>query len=349
MSATINEILSQPFAWENALEEAERISSEVKVLFDSNRGAVVFVGCGSTYYLAHTAAALFRRLTAYQSMAVAGGEMLLYQEDWLGTPANALNHHPLLVAISRSGKTTETLWAVEKHRASGGHVIAVTNYPDSPLARLADVTLVIATGQEESVVQTRSFTSMLVGITAIAALLGEHRALWDSMRRLPNSAARLLAKYAGQAEAVGSDLTVDRFYFLGSGIRFGIACEASLKMKEMSLSHSEPYPFLEFRHGPMSMVQQSTMLIGLLSERNRAHELAVLSEMKALGARVLTLAENDADIAFESGIPEEGAIALFLPILQLLAAHRALAKGLNPDRPNNLSAVVTLDLETLGG
>jgi glucosamine--fructose-6-phosphate aminotransferase (isomerizing) len=121
-----------------------------------------------------------------------------------------------------------------------------------------------------------------------------------------------------------------------------LACELSLKMKEMSLSHSEPFHFMEFRHGPMSMVTPSTLLIGLLSEQNRAQEQAVLDEMAQRGARVLVMADTGADVSFQSGVDEAARNVLCLPIGQLIAFERALHKSLDPDRPHNLTAVVRL-------
>jgi glucosamine--fructose-6-phosphate aminotransferase (isomerizing) len=114
-------------------------------------------------------------------------------------------------------------------------------------------------------------------------------------------------------------------------------------MKEMTLTHSEPFHFLEFRHGPMSMVNKSAVVVGMLSDVNRVHEAKVLSEMKALGGTVVALAESDADVQFESGIPESVRGVLYLPVLQLMAFYRSVAKGLNPDRPNHLTAVVKLE------
>jgi glucosamine--fructose-6-phosphate aminotransferase (isomerizing) len=116
-------------------------------------------------------------------------------------------------------------------------------------------------------------------------------------------------------------------------------------MKEMTLSHSEPFHFLEFRHGPISMVGPTALVIGLLSGSNRKHEAAVLQDVRALGGQTLTLGESETDIVFGSGVPEPVRNVLYLPVLQLLACYRSLAKGLNPDRPNNLEAVVKLQLE----
>jgi glucosamine--fructose-6-phosphate aminotransferase (isomerizing) len=129
---------------------------------------------------------------------------------------------------------------------------------------------------------------------------------------------------------------------LGSGSRHGLACELSLKMKEMSLSHSEPFHFMEFRHGPKSMVTKSTLTIGLRSTVNGARESAVLEDVRALGSRILDIAGTGSDVQFASGLDEAVRNVLYLPVGQLIAFERSISKGLNPDKPNNLDTVVKL-------
>jgi len=115
-----------------------------------------------------------------------------------------------------------------------------------------------------------------------------------------------------------------------------------LKMKEMSLSHSEPFHFMEFRHGPQTMVTESTLVVGLVSERNVEREHAVLADMRALGGTTLAIGEAGCDVNFSSGLREPARNALHVVAGQLLAYHHAISKGLNPDRPHNLHAVVKL-------
>jgi glucosamine--fructose-6-phosphate aminotransferase (isomerizing) len=331
---TYNEIKSQTQAWVQAIEVTSASSLPKAGDYDQ----VIFTGCGSTYYLSLAAAALYQELTGRAARAVPGGELLL-------NPQNILTEEKtLLVAVSRSGTTTETVRAVEKFRVEKrGDVVVISNY-DDVLSRLADFNLVVDRGQEESVAQTRSFASMFVAASALCARMAGRDDLLSAMRRLPEAGDSLMAKYESFAKSIGENLSYDRFYFLGSGIRYGLACEVNLKMKEMTITHSEPFHFLEFRHGPMSMVNQNAVVVGLLSDANRAHEAKVLSEMKMLGGTVAGLGESEVGVAFESGIPESVRGVLYLPVLQLMSFYRSLAKGLNPDRPNNLEAVVKLDL-----
>lgn len=336
---TRTEILSQPEAWADALDIVDKCQDGLKTIFNAEYDQVLFTGCGSTYYLSLAAAALFQEMTGKIARALPGGELLLNPQ------MVAAKGKTLLVAVSRSGSTTETVRAVEQFKKQNrGPVVAITNYGEQPLAGLADVPLVIEKGQEESVAQTRSFASMYVSATAMTMLTAGREDLRTSLRQLPEIGEKLMQNYAALARETGENLAFDRFYFLGSGARYGLACEISLKMKEMTLTHSEPFHFLEFRHGPMSMVTENAVIVGMLSEKNSRHEQAVLNEMQAMGGKILSLAEAGAQVAFDSAIPESARAVLYLPVLQLMAFYRSMAKGLNPDRPNNLTAVVKLDL-----
>ena len=331
---TYNEIKSQTQAWAQALDVVT--ASHLPKAGDYDQ--VIFTGCGSTYYLSLSAAALYQELTSRAARAVSGGELLLNSQTVL------TDQKTLLVAISRSGTTTETVRAVEKFKKeSRGDVLVISNY-DEVLSRMANVNIVIDKGQEESVAQTRSFASMFVAVSAFCARMAGRNDLFSAMAGLPSAGDKLMEKYESYAKGIGENLDFDRFYFLGSGIRYGLACEVNLKMKEMTLTHSEPFHFMEFRHGPMSMVNQNAVVVGMLSDANRAHEAKVLSEMKVLGGTVAAFGESEADVVFESNIPEIVRSVLYLPVLQLMAFYRSVKKGMNPDRPNNLTAVVKLDL-----
>jgi len=331
---TYNEIKSQTQAWTQALE----VTNLAKLPKAARYEQVIFTGCGSTYYLSLSAAAMYQEMTGRIARAVPGGELLLNSQTVL------TSQKTLLVAISRSGTTTETVKAVEKFKAEKRGGIAVISNYNEVLSTYADINIGIPKGQEESVAQTRSFASMYVAVTALCAKMAGREDLVEAMRELPRIGNLVIGNYEAWAKSIGDNLSFDRFYFLGSGVRYGLACEVNLKMKEMTLTHSEPFHFLEFRHGPMSMVNQNAVVVGMLSDANRVHEAKVLSEMETLGGTAASLGESEADVCFESNLPEEVRGVLYLPILQLMAFYRSLAKGLNPDRPNNLTAVVKLDL-----
>jgi glucosamine--fructose-6-phosphate aminotransferase (isomerizing) len=337
---THQEILSQPEAWTSALNTIHARLDDLRALYrDGGYEYVLFTGCGSTYYLSLAAAALLQEATGVYARAFPASEIWLYPRS-----AYRPDRRHLLVAVSRSGETTETLRAVENFRQSGaGDVLTLSCYGDRALASLGAVNLVLESGQEESVAQTRAFTVLYLATAALAGLWGDQPGGLDELGRLPDVGRRLLADLGDMAHRLGREAGLDRFYFLGSGPRYGLACELSLKMKEMSLSHSEPFTFMEFRHGPQSMVTPHTVMVGLLSANNRRSEYAVLDQMRNRGARILSMAETDATVTFDAGLSELACGPLYLPIGQLVAYERALSRNLNPDRPHNLDAVVRLE------
>jgi glucosamine--fructose-6-phosphate aminotransferase (isomerizing) len=236
------------------------------------------------------------------------------------------------------------------YRKRGGQdVLCVTCYADRPLAAQATHTVVAQDAQEESVAQTRSFTSMLLLTQYLAAMAGEQTEVVEQLQRLPDAARRIMSDYEETAQQLGERPNVQRFTFLGSGPYYGLACEAMLKMKEMSLAASEAFHFLEFRHGPKSTVGPDMLVVGLVSEAARRQELAVLAEMQQLGAQLLVIAESGDGlptgdvVELRSGLNDLARAPLYLPLLQLMAYYKALSNGLNPDRPTNLESVVRLD------
>ncbi len=335
------EILSQPDAWADTLSTLKDILGPAQDLFRAGAyDAVVFTGCGSTHYLALAAASLLRELAGIPAWGFPASEV------WL-RPGAAIpsGRRTLLVAISRSGETTETVRACETFLQSHPQqdLVTLSCYPGRRMTALGALNLVLPAGQERSVAQTRAFSCLYLAAVALS-LAWSGRPEWiPQLDSLPPIARRLLTDEAERARRLGADSSLDRFYFLGSGPLHGLACELSLKMKEMSLSHSEPFHFLEFRHGPQSMVTPQTLLVGLVSESTHLAERAVLHEMRSRGARLLTFGEADADVNFASGVHEALRGVLYLPVGQLLAYERALARGQDPDHPHNLSAVVTLE------
>ena len=337
---TRQEIFSQPDVWAAALTMLGEHATELR-RFWRQAGAqqVVFTGCGSTYYLSVAAAAVLQELTGIPARGVPASEVWLNRA---ALPARA--ERTLLIAVSRSGETTETLRACESFRARGlGEILTLSCYPERALAQAGDVNLFFPEAQEESIAQTWAFTTLYLGAVALGALWSGREDVWADLQRTPALVRRLLAEYAEPMAKLGSDLSIDRFYFLGSGVRYGLACEFSLKMKEMTLTHSEPFHFMEFRHGPKSMITPETLVVGLVSTDRRADDMAVVDEMRAMGARTLTIGERDCAVTFGPGLTEVAQSLLYVPVGQMVALARSLAKGLDPDRPTNLDAVVVLD------
>jgi glutamine---fructose-6-phosphate transaminase (isomerizing) len=338
---THSEIVSQPETWTQVLSSFDPDGMRAFLETHATR-PLLFTGCGSAYYTSLTAAALahhpLRR--AYASPA---SEIALYPETIFRS-----GFHPILIAISRSGETTETAAAVAQARQSFeiAGVLVVTCSPTSTLAQMADIVLSAQAAKEKSIVQTRSLTSMMLLTTSTISILREQEEPWE---QLPEACERLLNDYTPLAQELAEQSGIQRFFFLGSGSMYGIAQECALKMQEMSLAQSAAYHTLEFRHGPSALADSGALVVGLISEKTADHELSVLYDMEAQGARILAITEypiNDFpghQVILDSAAGECMRPALYLPFVQLLGYYRAIVSGQNPDLPRYLRSHVHLE------
>jgi glucosamine--fructose-6-phosphate aminotransferase (isomerizing) len=336
---TREEIYSQPDSWINGIEVLKENTKAIQEFSQpKDYQQVIFTGCGSTYYLSCAAAAIFQEMTGVYARGLPASELWLSPHSY-----HRLSGRTILIAISRSGKTTETLNACDAFRNNnGGRILTFVCDPDSPLINLGVLNLIFPSGMEKSIAQTRAFSTLYLGVVGLCAIWSGQSSRFDQLNSLPLIGRRILNNYTSIAELLGKNLELDRIYFLGSGGRYGLACELNLKMKEMSLTHSEAFHFLEFRHGPKAMVNNNTLIVGLVSEINAGHELMVLKDIQDLGAKIITIGENKTDISFNSGLEEVIRNILYLPFGQMMAYERSIAKGLDPDHPNNLDSVVKL-------
>lgn len=342
-SHTYNEILSQGEVWKKVLgncsDQLDLLNNWTKISHDE----VIFIGCGSTHYLSLSAAKVWTSLTHESARGIPSSEI------WNYPLSTFPNHKPLLVATSRSGETTETIKAIEVYKEKfNEEILVISCYPESSMVRSAELTLLAAEASETSIAQTRSFSSMYILAQALAGFTSKNGNFIKELHQLPSIFFRIVKKYEPVVENLGSDPLYQHFVFLGSGVNYGLASETMLKMKEMSTSISEVFHFMEIRHGPMSMITKQSLVIGLISDLRKKEELQVLRDMKVLGATTLALVENssgvDADyvIEFNSNISDLARGAIYLPLLQLLGFYHSISKGLNPDKPTNLNAVVYL-------
>ena len=335
---TWDEIVGQPVAWEIALEDVLSRQAELKARLRKGFSEAIFTGCGSSYYLALAAAPFFQVVLGVRARAVPASEVFLFPEVVLPAQGPAL-----LVTISRSGETTEVLRAAETFSSRvEGDILPITCYETSTLAQSYSQPLVARAAKERSIVETSSFTSMLLIAQLATAVAGERADYLAQLRKLPALGKELIDAQKDSARQMGEDPEIERFFFLGSGPNYGLACEGMLKMKETSLSYCEAFHFMEFRHGPKSMIDDRSLVVGLLSDSGREHELAVLEEMRSLGARTFELGPEGPLAGLTKGLSEWTRGILSMPILQLMAYYRALARGLDPDSPTHLEAVVLL-------
>lgn len=348
---SLAEILSQPHCWSNCLKELEaggKLQEICERFADAREW--IFVGCGSSYYIGLAAAASWSALTGLRARAIPASELLLFPDLLL---AGSESYAPVL--ISRSGRTSEVLRVAEFLEATKQlSTLAVTCAGHQPLEQIAGSTLALLPADEESTVMTRSFSSMLLALQYLAAFLTENHAFAKSLRKLPTAAEKVLHQLAPPLREFAAAHTFADYVCLGQGPFYGLACEAALKLTEMSVSYAQAFPTLEFRHGPKSIVGPETLLIFLLSESAYEAEVDVVQEVKALGATTLVVtnvaderARLASDCLLELGLelPEFSRMAAYTFVGQLLGLYTGLKKGHDPDHPRHLTRVVILGEE----
>jgi len=345
---SLSEILSQPQCWSESLEDLKQ-KKTLQSVAKRFAGATdwVFIGCGSSYYVALCAAATMARLTNLRVRALPASEVLLYPDSVLAGTGSWV---PVL--ISRSGQTSEVVATAEMLVARGIPSLAVTCAGGQPLEKLATEIILLPRADEKSTVMTRSFSSMLLSLQALGAVIANNSTFLDSLFLTSRAVVPLLPTLPAQIREFVSRRRIDDYVCLGQGPFYGLACEGALKVTEMSVSYAQSFHTLEFRHGPKSIVGPETLLIFLLSESGYQAEREALEEMKSLGATTLVVC-NQADAAIRAAsdllielqleTPEFSRLAPYLFAGQLLGLYSGLKKGLDPDSPRNLSRVVLLD------
>lgn len=339
------DIKSQASAWEAALAAVESQAEDLEKFFAEKPGELLFAACGSPYYLGLANATLWRELLGLHVTVVPSSEIMLFPETVLPTAGR-----PVLLIASRSGETTETVRAAETFaKRFPGHTILICCRSESRMGRLADLAIVIPEGNEVVIPQTRSFSSMYLAAQYLVALLDDDAELADALRRVPDLLPGLLDRWEPVVKRA-AEADWDSAVFLGGGPLYGVAVEATLKLTEMSLSSAVAYHTLEVRHGPRSVIDERTLVVGLGSLRGAPYERQVLAELAEETPHVLAFTPGDgwdlselaAEIPLGGRIPDHALGLLYLPLLQLLAYHRALHKGVNPDESRNLTSYIEL-------
>jgi glucosamine--fructose-6-phosphate aminotransferase (isomerizing) len=348
---SLAEILSQPLCWSTTLKmlaDSKKLEEAARSFSDADEW--LFIGCGSSFYVAQAAAASFSALTGKLARPIPASEILFYPEIAL-----AGNRRYAPVLISRSGRTSEVLKAAEALKARGMKTLGISCAPGQTLEQLVTYALVLPAADEQSMVMTRSFSSMLMTLQTLAAVVAGKPQFMEALNQLSGPAEKLCSNLPAQVREFVFNHTFVDYVCLGQGPLFGIASELALKVTEMSVSYAQVFHTLEFRHGPKSIVSPETLITFLLSETSYTAELEVLEEIKKLGGTTLVItnqadarARAAADMLVETRVdgPELSRLATYLITGQLLGLYTGLRKGFDPDRPRNLSRVVILEEET---
>jgi glucosamine--fructose-6-phosphate aminotransferase (isomerizing) len=314
---------------------------------------VVFLACGTSYHAALLGRLMIERLARLNAEVDVASEYR-YRDFLIGPET-------LVVAISQSGETADTLGAVKLTRERGAHVLAITNVVGSALARAASGVLYTHAGPEIGVASTKTFTATLAACYLLTLYLGRLR------KRVSVTAARVHIGHLLEASQwIESSLNLDEnvkalakqlsqyqnFLYLGRGMQFPIALEGALKLKEISYLHAEGYAAGEMKHGPIALIDEQVPVIAL-APRDGSYDrmLGNIEEVKARGGRVVALCQEGDDeisrradhVLFVPGAPDLLAPLITVLPLQLLAYHIAVLRGCDVDQPRNLAKSVTVE------
>jgi len=352
------EIFEQPQAIGDTVPHGETLDAS---LFGDEAGAVfaeidsvLILACGTSYYSGLTARYWLESVAKIPTQVEIASEYR-YRDS-------VPNPRALVVVISQSGETADTLAALKHAQAQGHqHTLSICNVATSAMVRLTSLSFHTRAGREIGVASTKAFTTQLVGLFILAVTLGAVRGVLDAtrqagyLRELRHLPAALNAVLALEPQIIALS---ERFsgkhsaLFLGRGSHYPIALEGALKLKEISYIHAEAYPAGELKHGPLALVTDAMPVVTVAPNDALLEKLkSNLQEVRARGGELYVFADADTRIDSEAGIhvvrmPEHyGALSPILHVvpLQLLAYHTALARGTDVDKPRNLAKSVTVE------
>ena len=315
---------------------------------------IELVACGSAYYAALVGAACLQAWTGLPARATVGSEL-----RYAPPP---LDGRTLVVAVTQSGETADTIAPTRYARERGCPIVVVTNTVGSAITREADAVLFLQAGPEIAVAASKTFVTQVTTLVMLAAGIAKARgslpeaeelALASSLRALPDAARRAVELAAGTAPALARRYVNSRgFMFVGRGFSFPAAMEGALKLKEISYLHAEGYAAGELKHGPISLLDAECPLVAVAT-RSRVYDKLVSNVMegRARDARVIAVAtEGDTqieriadDVCWVPDTHEALSPVLAVIPLQLFAYHAAVARGTDVDQPRNLAKSVTVE------
>jgi glutamine---fructose-6-phosphate transaminase (isomerizing) len=314
---------------------------------------VVFVSCGTSYHAALAGRSMVERLAGFRCEVDIASEFR-YRDTVLGPDT-------LVVAISQSGETADTLGAVRAARQQGSAVLAITNVVGSAIAREADGVIYTHAGPEIGVASSKTFTATVTACYLLGLALGLGKGFLTGLdgqkrvaelREVPALMSEALADQASAAQLARELSGYTNFLYLGRGMQFPIALEGALKLKEISYVHAEGYAAGEMKHGPIALIDDHMPVVVLMPRDNTYDRMvANVEEVKARGGRVIAVCnrgdEGTARRA-EHRLEVPAAADLLSPLitvipLQLLAYHMAVLRGCDVDQPRNLAKSVTVE------
>lgn len=314
---------------------------------------IIIVACGSAYHVGVAGQYVIESASRIPVRVELASEFR-YRDP-------ILNENDLVVVISQSGETADSLAALRLAKEMNIKTLGIVNVVGSSIAREADYVFYTLAGPEIAVATTKAYSAQLIAIYALAIQLGKYREIIDEnryttlieeMETLPEKMDRVLSDKERIQWFASKYANAQDMYFIGRGIDYAVSLEGSLKMKEISYVHSEAYAAGEIKHGPISLIEDGTLVIGICTDKKLFEKTrSNMVEVKSRGAYLMGLTsygnysiEDTAD--FTVYIPQTDTYfttsSAIIP-LQLLGYYLSVAKGLNVDKPRNLAKSVTVE------
>jgi glucosamine--fructose-6-phosphate aminotransferase (isomerizing) len=253
----------------------------------------------------------------------------------------------LVVGISQSGQSPDIVAVIAEGRRQGQPTLAITNDPDSPLGRAAEVVIPLSAGPEKAVAATKTYTTSLAAMALFSAALAEDAARLADLQRIPDLMQQTLEMTAAVMGRVERYRYMDRLAVLGRGFNYATAFEVALKVKELTGVVAEPYSSADFRHGPIAIVKNGfPVLVIAPSGEVNADMVSLVAELKKRDSEILLISDQaqllgqaDTALAIPAGLPEWATPLLAVLPGQCFAMQLAISKRLNPDQPIGLTKV----------
>ena len=331
--------------------EVEEIAGLAKTLAQIDR--IELIACGSAYYAAIVGAAALQDWTGLPARATVGSEF-----RYAPPPLDA---RTLVIAVTQSGETADTIAPTKLARERGCTIIAVTNTVGSAITRQADAVLFLQAGPEIAVAASKTFVTQVTTLVILAAAIAKARGtfseaaeleLGSALRALPDAAQKALDNASGAAALARRYVNSRGFMFVGRGYTYPAALEGALKLKEVSYIHAEGYAAGELKHGPISLLDAECPLVAVAT-RSSVYDKIISNVMegRARDAKVIAVAsEGDEQIERFADevcwVPDTHEVlspVLAVIPLQLFAYHMAVARGTDVDQPRNLAKSVTVE------
>ena len=306
---------------------------------------IIMLACGTSYHAALYGEELFNRLSGVSAIARVASEF----DTELPIPANTL-----IIALSQSGETADTLNAIRALKAKGHPVIGITNVQESNIARESDATIYTMAGPEVAVAATKTFTTQLTALALLAGHFGDEalsERVAHAVRKLPALAEGVLERSSDIA-AVGNWLAgYEDMFIIAKGANYPVALEAALKLKEVAYIHAEGVPAGELKHGPFALLGEETPVLALVADdAHRVRTVTAMREIAARGAPIVTITDRrdpeiEACSRYIIEMPSDDQAltpVIYTIATQLLSYFAARARGCAIDRPRNLAKSVTV-------